>query len=370
MGCVVSVEECEVSFASTDTSKDYSLTKGQTQAQCAILSLTWNLTNGGDTSSVRADNGMFKAHIVDVSGTPTVRIERKTGDTNYWSATAVATVVEFISDIDVQEVNFNQVSENDQVYETIDAVNLSYAFIVGWNDGSSSVSFYDDDNSWVWQFTSTTEVLNQRTNGGNGFNDSYGYVVYDTTHGDHFSVQYISETVANTMPMNVTITSVDLTKTLVFGSCTAASLNTNYVTACARWALTTSTNLQFNRYFTASSAPTYFRGFVVEFTADDVEVDRGVVSLSTTNQSATDTCSFAWTENSMATMGANGYYPNGEVTGNFQSGGDFPMGRPTVKTSGTDTVAITCVQDDTDTTWDVSWQAINFGTTGRRTNIT
>lgn len=220
--------------------------------------------------SYRIENGDPQNYLLNfqLENSTTIRLKRYnagTAMTIFWQ------VIEFDSGVTVQRGSRNMNSATENV--SISSVDTSKSFpIISFLNLGTQLSQEDLVQAYI---SSSTNLELKAYSSGSTVEVQWQVIEYDNA-----SVQVVHDHIINAQNTNATITAVDTSKTFLVGS-----LSTNVAPTGAddipAWFLSSSTNVQFYRYNTASDT---LRAtvYVVSIT-DNISVQRGFNQITSGN---------------------------------------------------------------------------------------
>ncbi len=275
---IVSIEKVTL-VITTVTPVQVNLTKGQDETQCVPFFSLMHASHSTYKGSY-LDGGMLGVEMYDNAGTAAVRLHVKA--TNRGNRRAIIYVVEFHSDISVQQISADRGSTSNWT-EAITAVDQAKAFIIPtFHDGNTGN--YYAPKAWAVRvkFDSDTLVGFVRNPGASHNMHHHTYVVEDKSAGnDFFSVQAVSKASSSTNSTS-TISSVDVAATMIVGTFHIPSIVNNFDRCFVRYDLLNATTVRFRRWNTAYVCDNEV--FVVEW-LNGTTVQRGDKVISTTTTS-------------------------------------------------------------------------------------
>lgn len=266
------------------------LSKGQDETKCVPFYSIYFTSAGSD--DIR-NNNFISVEMVDNSGTPAARIRRQGGGGTNGSLSVVVHVVEFGSNVTVQQGGPVSLTGSSAT-ATISSVTQANAFVV-FNQHAASTSGSDDWNDSYVQasFNSDTEIAFERRSSGNPDWEIYWYVV--ESDGVDFQTEYVevSWTSSQTGPTNQTLSnSVTLANAFIICSYETAELSDDPRDAFVNFALTGTTTLTWYRNHGGSpSASGTYGVWVVRSDSDGCAVQRFATDVDgalTNDQSITE----------------------------------------------------------------------------------
>ena len=288
---VTSVEIITPSFSTTETTKTTNLSKGQDYTQCVPF-VSYRRNTQGTASANNFE--WVRATMIDNAGTPAVKLDR--GVHGSLQFNFVVAVVEFNSNVSVQQIPWTVTAPTASSTPACTAVDLSKAFLVNTYMVTSGTGTGLDDGCVRTSFNSTTQI-NCYRNTASGFTESLSgvvYVVEDKSAGNnYFSVQSFSGNNATAGNYDSTISSVTpASSTLIYTTANtpAGSTRTDLVITGE---LLNATTARITLPQT-SSYQRYWAGFVVTWN-DGTTVQRGTKSVTSTTTTSVQTESTAIT---------------------------------------------------------------------------
>lgn len=360
---IVSIEEVTLTFASGDASKAQDLTKGQTQSKCVPMMTSYEVDA---TGAFGADDTAFGIEIYDNAGTPAVRATRTNSGSGITGDITIY-VWEFTSDVNVYSGSWSGETADSRTMSIGATVDTTKAFVVC-TSYSNVTTILSDDASYATSFASSTQIKIERAATGTGTYSGFWYVVEDNTAKTLFDVRHATLTLTTTQPQTATVGSFTLSKSIVLANGFSALASSDQrIDSAAVW-LSGTTTVNGQRNSTSSTALTIYTQ-TIDFKDDNVVVDRGSNTLTTGTATTNHSLSQTYSENSAAHVTNNfgflacvntahtttaTFYLLGKVRGVLDSTRDgIDISR---KSGGTQSVTY-------------NWEAIDFGSFGRRTNI-
>jgi len=277
---IVNIQKVTLTFATGDTTKDGALSGFTDVAKTVPFSMSSSMSAD---SQIMSDS-KFDCEIVDAS---TVRVSR--GGTGA-GATVIVYVVQFDANTTVQKGNFS--SSATLTTATVSSVTTAQSFVLGWWKSDDATLQAPERYNLAFELSSSTNI-NIRINTAGSTHTGHWYLISNPT----LSVQRGIST-QDATPANVTITSVDLTKSYLMW--TDTTNETQYEDeGNSEGHLSSATNIEFNPGYSSGSHSYYWQ--VISDT-ELVNVQR-FQTLKTTTASGTFTLSAVDTSLSVANAG-------------------------------------------------------------------
>jgi len=183
---VKSREAVTASFTSTTglQTQTVNLTKSQDETQCSPMGVTLRFTSVASDS--RANQGVA-VELIDNAGTPAVRFSRR-GNGTYGAITVECEIVEWGSNVTVQQVGFTSLSGTSAT-ATITSITTTRSFIIPTARASADAGGDDFNDMFIRaSFNSGTQIQFDRGAAGTPDWDVYAYVI--TSDNGDFETEY------------------------------------------------------------------------------------------------------------------------------------------------------------------------------------
>lgn len=284
---VKSVESVQTTFTASGTNT-VNLSKSQDETQCwpiHTLRFTADHANGPVSGCA------VRCVMIDNAGTPAVEVHWTPGTQSPVGQILVEIyVVEFGSNITVQSGTVSLTGTS--VTDTITSVTQGNSFIAFSQDATTANDAQNWNDFFVQaRFNSNTEVqFERRASGLPDFDITY-YVI--ESDGTDFTTQYIEDTMGSSEqgPTNITISSVDISKSFIVGTYESAEPQAHLRHADANLALTSSTALtEYRNHGVTVDQEITFGVWVVECPGSEFSVQRFATNVNgqlTTTQAIT-----------------------------------------------------------------------------------
>jgi hypothetical protein len=282
-----SIEHVTLTLSSGTNPAQANLTKGQDPAACTPY---YSIREAGAAVTWVNGNLLPEVWFDDNGGTARVNAQLLTGD----DVQVEIFVVEWdLTKVNVQQGTFTIASG--QVFGTaaISAVDQSKAFIVpSWRMATAS-GFWFDRACHRAKFTSDTEITFSRFTSSTLQTTTGRFYVVECI-GTEFAVQFLElsndASSQGATAYNQAISAVDMAKTFIVGGYTAGNNDDDPVDGAMWWALTSTTNVQFQRLGGGTPAGHFMNTsvFVVTCANDEWTVQRAQPTIGS-GETADDT---------------------------------------------------------------------------------
>ena len=315
-----SIEHVTLTLSAGTNPASVNLTKGQDPAACT------QFYSIREAAAVAADNGNILPEVWfdDNAGTARVNAQLLNGD----DVQVEIAVVEWdLTKVNVQQGTYTIASGQVLGTAAISAVDQGKAFIVHSERMATSSGLWFDRACHRAKFTSDTEITFSRFTSSTLQTTTGRFTVVECI-GTEFSVQFLElsndASSQGATSYNQAISAVDMAKTFIVGGYTAGNNDDDPVDGAMWWALTSTTNIQFQRLGGGTPAGHFMNTsvFVVTCANDEWTVQRAQPTIAS-GETADDTTIGAIDQaRSVINPGSNMSLTMGHA--NTTTGGDAP----------------------------------------------
>jgi hypothetical protein len=316
-----SIEHVTLTLSSGTNPASVNLTKGQDPAACTPV---YSIREAA--AAVAAVNGNILPEVWfdDNAGTGRVNAQLLNGD----DVQVEIAVIEWdLAKVNVQQGTYTIASGQVLGTAAISAVDQSKAFIVHSERMATTSGFWFDRACHRAKFTSDTEITFSRFTSSTIQTTTGRFTVVECI-GTEFSVQFLDlsndASSVGVTAYNQAISAVDMAKTFIVGGYTAGNNDDDPVDGAMWWALTSTTNIQFQRLGGGTPAGHFMNTsvFVVTCANDEWTVQRAQPTIAS-GETADDTTIGAIDQaRSVINPGSNMSLTMGHA--NTITGGDAP----------------------------------------------
>ena len=282
-----SIEHVTLTLSAGTNPASVNLTKGQDPAACTPV---YSIREAG--AAVAAVNGNILPEVWfdDNAGTARVNAQLLNGD----DVQVEIAVVEWdLTKVNVQQGTYTIVSGQANGTAAISAVDQGKAFIVRSERMATTSGFWFDRACHSARFTSDTEITFSRFLSSTIQTTTGRFYVVECI-GTEFTVQSVGlagdASTQGTTTFDLAISAVDMAKTFIVGGYTAGNNDDDPVDGAMWWALTSTTNVQYQRLGGGTPASHFMnvRFFAVTCANDEWTVQRAQPTIGS-GETADDT---------------------------------------------------------------------------------